>query len=65
MKANGDIRDAVKERGFYLWELADALNMQDSYLSKKLRKELSPQEKERYFKAIEVMEAKRIGGDQK
>ena len=57
MKANRDIRDAVEARGFRLWELADALGMQDSNLSKKLRSELCPQEKERYFNAIETMTA--------
>ena len=63
MKANFDIRDAVKEHGFKLWELAEALGMQDSNLSKKLRRELSPQEKERYFNAIETMTAQRNGGE--
>lgn len=65
MKANRDIRDAVETRGFRLWELADALGMQDSNLSKKLRRELSPQEKEHYFKVIETMTAQRNGGEQK
>lgn len=63
MRANMDIRDAVEVRGFRLWELADALGMQDSNLSKKLRRELSPQEKERYFEAIETMEVRRNGGE--
>ncbi len=65
MKANKDIRDAVEARGFRLWELAEALGMQDSNLSKKLRRELSSQEKERYFNAIETMTAQRNGGEQK
>jgi len=65
LKANMDVRNAVKEHGFLLWQLAEALGMQDSNLSKKLRRELSPQEKERYFKTIETMTAQRNGGEQK
>lgn len=62
MKANRDIRDAVESRGFRLWELADALGIQDSNLSKKLRRELSQKEKDRYFKVIDEMTAQRNGG---
>lgn len=65
MKANRDIRETVEARGFRLWQLADALGMQDSNLSKKLRRELSPQEKDRYFKVIDTMTAQRNGGEWK
>ena len=60
-----NIRSFRKERSLTQEQLAEALGMQDSNLSKKLRRELSPQEKERYFKAIDTMIAQRNGGEQK
>ena len=55
MKANKDIRDAVEDQGFKLWELAEALKIQDTNLSKKLRRELSSEEKAHIFRVIAHM----------
>ena len=56
MKANKDIRDKVEEKGFHLWELAEALHMSsDSALSRKLRRELSNEEKQLIFKTLDRM----------
>ena len=56
MKANKDIRDMVEEKGFCLWELAEALNLSsDSALSRKLRRELSNEEKQLIFKTLDRM----------
>ena len=61
MKANRDIRDAVEEKGFRLWELAEALGLQDSNLSKKLRRELPEDEKKKIFSIIGQMVHSREG----
>lgn len=61
MKANRDIRDAVEEHGFRLWELAEALGLQDSNLSKKLRRELPEDEKKKIFSTIGQMAHSREG----
>ena len=42
---NLDIKKEVKEAGLYLWQIADELGMRDNNFSRKLRKELSPEEK--------------------
>ena len=55
VKANQDIRIACRDRGFKLWELAEALGMNDSNLSRKLRRELSGSEKDHLLKVIEQM----------
>lgn len=56
MKANKDIRDMVEEKGFCLWELAEALKLSsDSALSRKLRRELSNEEKQLIFKTLDRM----------
>jgi hypothetical protein len=49
---NIDVRDEAKKRGVYLWQIAEEMGMQDSGLSKKLRKELMPNEKEQVFAII-------------
>ena len=53
MKQNLDIRANAKSKRVHLWEIADKLGIQDSGLSRKLRKELPQAEKEAIFKAID------------
>jgi hypothetical protein len=58
-KPNRDIRLAVADEGFYLWQLAAELGITDGTLSKKLRRELSEKEKRDCFAAIERMKKAR------
>lgn len=55
MKPNQDIRNAVEENGFKLWELAEALGIYDGNLSRKLRRELPTDQKEHIFRVIDRM----------
>ena len=55
MKANCDIRERTKNAGRHLWEIAEELGMSDSALSKKLRRELPPEEKEKILTIIDRM----------
>ena len=55
MKANQDIRHAVAVHGFKLWELAEALGVNDGNLSRKLRRELPNDQKEHIFRTIDRM----------
>lgn len=49
---NLDIRAAAKESGVRLWEIADELGILDVSFSRKLRKELSTEEKARIYAII-------------
>lgn len=51
--SNQDIRRTAAGAGVKLWQIADALGMADCSFSRKLRKELSPDEKERIFSIIQ------------
>lgn len=51
-KANNDIYVAAKSAGVKLWQIADALGMMDSNFSRKLRKELPADEKEKIRQII-------------
>ena len=42
---NDDIKHEVKSAGLRLWQIAEALGMQDSNFSRRLRHELSEAEK--------------------
>ena len=42
---NSDVREAAKLAGVYLWEIADRLSITDGNFSRKLRKELTQDEK--------------------
>lgn len=50
---NKAIREAAKEHGVKLWEIAEALGINDGNLSRKLRRELPDDEQERIISVIE------------
>ena len=49
---NQDIRRAAAGAGVKLWQIAEAMHMADSSLSRKLRRELPPEEKAWVFAVI-------------
>lgn len=53
--ANKDIRIACIEEGIKFWQIAQQLDERPETISRKLRKELSPEEKKIFFKAIELI----------
>ena len=56
---NEAIRNAAKEKGVKLWEIAQKYGISDGNFSRKLRKELSSQETERILQIItDLSEAK-------
>ena len=56
---NQEIRKTAKEKGIRLWEVAEALHMQDSALSRKLRHELPEAEKTKILAIIDEIHNKR------
>ncbi len=56
---NIDIREAAKDRGVFLYEIADRLNLTDGNFSRKLRKELPEKEKARIFAIIDDLAAEK------
>lgn len=50
---NQDIRRTAAGAGIKLWQIADALGIADCNFSRKLRRELPQEEKERIFAIIE------------
>lgn len=50
--ANQDIRRTAAGAGVKLWQIAEALGIADCSLSRKLRRELTPEEKDRVFAII-------------
>ena len=56
---NEKIRQAAKTAGVRLWEIADALNINDGNFSRRLRHELPDEEKERILEIIEQIRATR------
>lgn len=55
---NREIRAAILLKGLKHWEVAEHLGIQESALSRMLRRELSEDEKKKLLKAIDEMEAK-------
>ena len=51
--SNQDIRRMAAGAGVKLWQIADALGIADCSLSRKLRKELAREEKEKIFSIIQ------------
>ena len=55
---NREIRAAILLKGLKHWEVAEQLGIQESALSRMLRRELQEKEKEKLLNAINEMEAK-------
>lgn len=55
MKANMKIREKARNSGVRLWQIADALGIQESLFSKKLRKELTDEEQEQVLNIIDAL----------
>lgn len=55
IKNNLDIREEIKKAGLRYWQIAEELDIHDSVLSRRLRKELSSQEKEKIRQAINTI----------
>lgn len=52
---NKDIRTAAGGYGIRLWQVAEALGMNESAFSRKLRKELPQEEKEKILAVIQKL----------
>lgn len=59
MKSNNEIRSKAKEKGIKLWEIAEAMGMQDSAFSRKLRHELPEEEKTKILALIDEIAERR------
>lgn len=58
---NIDIRQHAANLGVKLWEIADHMGIQDSNFSRKLRKELSIEEKRKIIEAIDCVSKQKRG----
>jgi hypothetical protein len=56
---NCDVRVCAIEHGVRMWELADQLGISPETLSRKLRRELEPAEKERMIQSIQTIAVRR------
>lgn len=55
MVVNKEIRETMKEKGVRQWQVADQMGKSEEWLSRKLRKELTPEKKEEVMQAIEAV----------
>ena len=53
MKPNSDVRNTIKRLGLCTWQVADRLRIHENTLYRRLRKELSQEEKEIILKVIQ------------
>ncbi len=60
--ANEELKAYAKEREVFLWQIAERLSLQDSNFSKKLRRELPEEERERILAIIDQIAAEREVG---
>lgn len=53
--ANNDIRTRAKKAGVRLWQIAERYGINDGNFSRKLRRELPQQEKEKILRIIDEL----------
>lgn len=59
MKANQNVRNAMKEKGVAAWQIGDILGVSDMTIFRRLRRPLSPEDEAKIMGAIQ--EAAREG----
>ena len=57
MLANTDVRETAKKKDVRLWEIAEYLNVSDPTMTRKLRRELPDNEKQRILAIIDEIAA--------
>ena len=57
MLANTDVRETAKKKDVRLWEIAEYLNVSDPTMTRKLRRELPANEKQRILAIIDEIAA--------
>ena len=65
MLQNQDIRTAAKAKSVCLWEVAERLKISEPTITRKLRRELSPDEKQSIFSLIDKIAAEKQEGSDK
>lgn len=55
--ANNDIRTRAEKAGVRLWQIAEKVGINDGNFSRKLRRELPQEEKEKIFRIIVELKA--------
>lgn len=58
---NQEIRSEAKRAGVRLWEIAERLGMNDGNFSRKLRRELNPEERRKILAIINDLETEKMG----
>ena len=58
---NLDIRMAIKKARLFAYEVAEAMGITETYFSRKLRKELPPEEKQRILAVIDRLAQEKRG----
>lgn len=55
IKANQTIRERAKQAGVFLWEIAERYGVADTNFSKKLRRELPPEQQNEILRIIDEL----------
>lgn len=61
--ANKEIRDAAKEAGICLWQVAEKLGVSDGNFSRKLRRELPAEDREKVLSIIRELSQEKQEGE--
>ena len=59
--ANVEIRNAAKEAGVCLWQIAERIGINDGNFSRKLRRELPEREKQEILQIIQNIKTQKVG----
>lgn len=61
--ANKEIRDAANEAGICLWQVAEKLGVSDGNFSRKLRRELPAEDREKVLNIIRELSQEKQEGE--
>lgn len=62
ISTNKELREKMRASGVTFWQIADVLGVSEMTVSRRFRKELLEQDKEKYRKIIDDLAAQKTGG---
>lgn len=57
---NADLRQLAKESGVFFWQIAELWNVSEAYMTRMMRRELTPEERTKFLNAVEQLKTEQI-----
>lgn len=57
---NADLRQLAKKSSVFFWQIAELWNVSEAYMTRMMRRELTPEERTKFLNAVEQLKTEQI-----